>query len=187
VTRTHLWLMLAILIAGGPAAPARAQAPQAAVSEKTGVTPLKVTVTISRYQGEKRVSNLPYALSVNLLPGEHGTASLRMGSKIPITSTTTQNGASTTTYTDVGTQIDCSVYAPDESGRFRLNVSVEESSVYEDPSNKGTARSGLPNLQTFQTRDSLMIKDGQSLQLSNTPDRVTGEIVRVDVALAVVK
>jgi hypothetical protein len=56
-----------------PAPPAPKPAPAAA-------TPLKVSVVVSRFQGEKKLSSLPYTLSVNA--GSRGT--LRMGAKVPV-------------------------------------------------------------------------------------------------------
>lgn len=44
---------------------------------------LKVQVVLSRYQGEKKLSSLPYTLSVN---NDHMQARLRMGSKVAVLS-----------------------------------------------------------------------------------------------------
>jgi len=43
-------------------------------------TPLKFQIVISRYQGEKQISSMPYTLSVNA--GYRGN--LRMGAKVPV-------------------------------------------------------------------------------------------------------
>ncbi len=182
---------LAALLAIAGAAPIQAQ-DQPASAPKPTVTPLKVTVTISRYQGDRKISSLPYTMSVNVSPGNSQTnANLRIGTTVPITTTTTPKEGGTptptVTYRDVGTQIDCAANYPDETGRFRLHISIDESSVYDDPSAKGVVQVGRPTFRSFRTSDSLMLKDGQSAQLSNTPDKVSGETVRVDVALAVVK
>ena len=166
---------------------------QPASTAKSAVIPVKVTVTISRYQGEKRISSLPYILSASLQPQTtplpRGSANLRIGTKVPITAMTQDKGRTpvpTVTYQDVGTNIDCFVYGPDETSRFRLEITIDESSVYEDPATK-VVQIGRPTLRSFRTSNSLLIKDGESAQMSNTPDRMTGEIVRVDVALAVIK
>ncbi len=53
-------------------------------------TPLQVQVVVSRYQGEKKISSLPYSLSVN--PDGRKT-SLRMGAEVPIVMTTTPAAA----------------------------------------------------------------------------------------------
>src|SRR4029453_19407622 len=50
--------------------------------------PLKVTVVLSRYQGEKRVSSMPYSMGV--MASGYGSApktTLRMGVDVPVTTT----------------------------------------------------------------------------------------------------
>jgi hypothetical protein len=161
---------------------------------KLSMTPLKVTITISRYQGEKKIGSLPYTLSVSMDPARGSNSrsltNLRNGTRVPITSTTTdKNGTPPTiSYQDVGTSIDCYVSPPDETGRFKLEITIDESSVYEDAATKtGVQIMGRPTLRSFRTTGSLMLKDGQSAEMSNTPDKMAGETVRVDVALVVVK
>jgi len=150
-------------------------------------TPLKVTVTISRLQGEKRVSSLPYVLSVNVPPGRDGRASLRMGTRVPIVGVTSAKDATPAiNYQDVGTSIDCLILAV-EGGGFRLDLTIDESSVTEDPAGKGVAVVGRPSFRSFRTQDSVLLRDGQSKEVTSVPDKLTGEVVKVDVALAVVK
>ena len=108
---------------------------------------------------------------------------------MPITSTTTdKNGTPSPTiqYQDVGTFIDCYVSPADDTGRFKLDITIDESSVYDETGGKGPLM-GRPTLRSFRTTGSLMLKDGQSAEMSNTPDKMTGESVRVDVTLAIVK
>jgi hypothetical protein len=158
-----------------------------ATGAKPATIPVKATITISRYQGEKKTSSLPYALSLNVSPDRPTAANLRMGNRLPIRSTTTGGGTPvpTVSYEDVGTNIDCTVNPP-ENGAFRVSVTVEESSVYDD-GGKSAMELGRPTLRSFRTTGAVMLKDGQSLQLSNTPDRLTGDRVTVDVMLTVVK
>ena len=62
-------------------------APPAPKAALAAVTPLKVSVVVSRFQGEKKLSSLPYTLSVNA--GSRGT--LRMGAKVPVMMMMTAN------------------------------------------------------------------------------------------------
>ena len=59
----------------------KAPAPAAATRSGTPInaTPLKVQVVIARYQGEKKISSLPYTLTMNA----NNHASLRMGTSMP--------------------------------------------------------------------------------------------------------
>src|SRR5262245_20606720 len=76
-------------------------------------TPLQVQIVISRYQGEKRVSSLPYTLSMSTSSGM-SQANLRLNSEVPVPTTIFspagdgKPSASSTSYTyrTVGTNID---------------------------------------------------------------------------------
>jgi hypothetical protein len=160
--------------------------------------PIKVTVTISRFQGDKRISSLPYSLSINVPPvgppnqplvGRAGaaSASLRMGSRVPIVAPASGTTPASVNYQDVGTGIDCSIHAPTSDGRFRLDVTIDESSITDDPAGKDVVQVGRPTFRSFRTSDSLMLRDGQSKELAAIPDKLTGEVVKVDVAIMVVK
>ena len=65
-------------------------------------------------------------------------------------------------------------------------VTVSESSVYAD--DKQTPNiTGLPVLRSFQTTNRLILRDGQTNQFSAATDRVSGEVVRIDITLKVLK
>ena len=170
-------------------------APSARAQEKPTVpkeiVPLKVQIVISRYQGEKKVSSLPYTLSVNA--NDRGSSSLRMGAQVPIVTMTPPvvDGKATMPqsiqYKDVGTNIDCTASTTDD-GRFRVGIVIEDSTVIGDEANaqQGLAK-GSPSFRSFRTTESLLLKDGQSLQFTTATDKVTGDVVKVDVTLTVVK
>ena len=85
-----------------------------------------------------------------------------------------------------GTNIDCSVTTTDD-GRFRVGISIEDSSVIpETPDTSASAAKGAPSFRTFRSNTSLLLKDGQTTQFTAATDKVTGEMVRVDVTLTVV-
>ena len=168
-----------------PAPPAAAKpAPAAAM-------PLKVQVVVSRFQGEKKLSSLPYSLSVNA----GSRATLRMGAKVPVMMITAKSPVEGVPmvgpiqYQDVGTSIDCYVSTPQDDGRFKLEITIDDSSVYGDTptttDNKPAA--GNPSFRSFRASDSMVLRDGQTSQFTTATDKVSGEIVKVDVTLNVVK
>ena len=102
-----------------------------------------------------------------------------MGSQIPIA--LPGNQGPSFEYKNVGTNIDCSATSTDD-GRFQVYVSIEDTSVMERrPSDSA------PTLRTFLTRNSVVLKDGQSSQYTAAADKTTGEVVKVDVTLNVEK
>lgn len=164
--------------------------------------PLKIDVVISRHMGDKRLANMPYTLHLNA-PGRVGNSaggSLRLGADVPVgTVSSTKNqeqGTSTTTstttnrpeYRYVGIQIDC-VVSQTQDGKYEVNVSVNDSSVFAPESSAGLpVRSSDPAaFRTLSFRNTLTFRDGQTLNLISATDRITGELVRIDVTVSVVK
>lgn len=158
------------------------------------VIPLQVQVVISKYQGDKKVSSLPYLMSFNTnLSSQNPGGSVRMGTQIAVPSTNTVEGKTTTTYSykDIGTSIDCGASArPD--GAFNVYIAVSDSAVYSDDQPKASSNSffpqtGLPVIRSYQTTNRLILKDGQTSQFTAATDRITGEVIKIDVTLKVVK
>ena len=171
---------------------APAPAPKAAVTP-VNVTPLKVQVVIARYQGEKKISSMPYALTMNA----GNRANLRMGTQVPIVMLSTgpaqvvdgktiqQVGPMPIQYKDVGTNLDCSSTALDD-GRFLLSITVEDSSVFPDEQSSGGSK-GNPSFRSFRASNSMVLKNSETGQFTVATDKVSGETVKVDVTLTVMK
>ncbi len=158
------------------------------------VTPLKVLVVFSEFEGDKKISNLPYTFFVNA--DEHigrPFTSLRVGLRVPVTVATKESSASVQ-YVDVGTNIDCTARSA-EDGRFRLDLSLERSSVYSagpekkplDWSPGDQPLSTQPIIRTFRESLNLLLRDAQTVQGTMATDPVSGRVLRVDVTLNVVK
>jgi hypothetical protein len=164
-----------------PAAPASKP-----VASPKVVTPLKVQVVIGRYQGEKKLSSMPYTMTLNA----GGRSNIRMGTKIPITMLSMSNVPKDAPvggpiqYQDVGTNIDCLADEGD-GGRYLLSISIDDTSVYPDDA---TARVvGNPSFRSFRSSNTMVLKHGETGQFTSATDKVTGETVKVDVTLTVVK
>jgi hypothetical protein len=138
------------------------------------LTPLQVEVVISRYEGDKKVSSLPYILAVTADEGR--PVSLRMGSQIPVPQA--QGGVN---YSHVGTNIDCKATSTND-GRFKLEINIQDSSIME----RRTADL-VPTLRNFSITNVAVLRDGQTAQFTAAADRTTGEVVKVDVTLKVEK
>ena len=156
---------------------------------------LSVEVTISRYQGNELISSLPYVLSLTT-GRDDGRASLRMGGQVPVTTSTfmpavigddpQQQTLQSVRYESMGTQIDCFANRVGDD-RYKVTVIIDESSVYGDDetSTETTSAPGVPVFRSFESSNTLVLRDGQSRQYTAAADRVTGESIRVDVALTV--
>src|SRR6185295_9655529 len=115
---------------------------------------------------------------------------LRMGVEVPVPVTTFADASSTPQtsfqYRNVGTNIDCSADTLDE-GRFRVFLTVEQSSIPTASDKKAGQTLDLPMFRTFNAIVPVILRDGQTTQYVVATDPVNGESVRLDVALTVLK
>jgi type II/III secretion system protein len=175
--------------------PKPSEAPRPATPRPSVVpTLLRVQIAISRHQGEKKIASVPSTL---LVTTDNKKVSLRMGVEVPIAVTTGavgQAGPPVTSfqYRNVGTNIDCRA-ADVAEGLFQLNLDVESSSVYTSPSGSpaGAVGAGVaserPFFRTFNVSLSPVLRDGQTVQAVASTDPITGEVVRIEASLTVVK
>jgi hypothetical protein len=158
------------------------------------VLPVRVQVVVARYQGDKRISSMPYTMSVNAIP-TRGVGQIRIGADIPISMGLMPPPADGKqaiatpgiSYEQIGTQIDCRV-TPTDDGRYVLELTVSEKSVYPNGEGPNVSRpAGNPPFRSFRTNNTMILKDGQSAEFAAAGDRLTGEIIRVDATLNVLK
>jgi hypothetical protein len=198
-------LVLALALAGSavvpvvtqdvPKPPAMAIQPPSAGAARQ--IPLKIQLTLSRYQGEKKISSTPYVLGV--LTNAQKT-SLRMGVQVPVIQTVfgakdaggfANIPQSSYTYRDVGTNIDCNAQDAG-NGLFNLTITVEDSTIQLDrpeSSQKDEKRSlaDVPAFRSFRASFAMVLRDGQTMQYASATDPISGEVVRVDVNLTMAK
>ena len=169
----------------------RAQDKTKSQNDSQEVTPLRVQVVFMEYDGDKKISSLPYTLLVNA-DDKGPQAALRMGLRVPI-----EVGGSGENkqfqYQDVGTNLDGRANKT-EDGRFDLRLNVEKSSLYtpgaaEKPVTVGgnEVHPGQPIMQAFRSQVNLILRDGQTIQATVATDPVNGHVLKVEVTLNVIK
>ena len=193
-----------ILIAVLSAAPLMAQEPPSVIGQPGArkpppPIPLKVTVLLSRYQGDKRISSMPYVLGVMASGwGAGPKTTLRMGVEVPVATMRISGDGKTApvssyNYRDVGTNIDCGAsFEESSAGLFRLALTVSDSSLGLDtPKSAGSAGSSVlsdvPTFRNFNSSFTALLRDGQTMQYTSATDPVTGEVMKIDVTVAVMK
>jgi hypothetical protein len=154
------------------------------------VTPLRVQVVFNEYDGDKKISSLPYTLLLNA--EDRYRTSMRMGLRVPI-ETSSNTGVKQIQYQDVGTNLDGTAQKAD-ADKFILNLQVEKSSVYVPGSAQKSASIGgneisnsQPIIQAFRIQGNLLVRDGQTVQSTAATDPVTGHVLKLDVTVNVVK
>lgn len=167
---------------------ALADVPVAVAQDKVVMIPLKIQLVVSRQTGDnKKISSLPYTLWVTA--NEKRMTSVRMGVQVPVPSITiNKEGVSTPSYNyrDVGTNIDCQARGPAD-GVFSLDIGLNDSSVSFDAKESGPTLKGAPAFRNFTSNFSILLKDGQTAQYATATDPLSGETVKVDVTLTVLK
>jgi len=174
---------------------ASAPPPTRAPGAATELIALDIQVVVSRVQDTKKISSLPYSLAVNA--SEHQPPSqLRMGADVPVPTLAAPKDNPTglsgampgpVSYRDIGTQIDCRA-KPLDGGRFELMINLQDTSVYTNVQDRSTPTVGdMPVFRTFRVSNHLILRDGQTRQFTAATDRVSGEVVQIEVTLRVVK
>ncbi len=165
-----------------------AQEKPPAEGPKKPLIPLKLQVVFSRFMGEKKVSSLPYTLTLN---AGGRSARLRMGLQVPVQ--TTANNTTTVVFKDAANNVDCSAETLDD-GRFKLNCSIEQTSLYSGDGARPFApvatESSIvqtPLLRTFGSQVELLLRDGQTTQYATAADPISGELLKIEVTLNVIK
>jgi len=199
--------LLTLLFLAMPLAAAGQQpsAPSSAKPDSLQTIPVRIEVMLTRLQGEKKISSLPFSLLANAadVRSSISTVSIRMGIDVPIGSTTetenrttptggsgaTRSTESTSTrvqYRSVGTDIDCYATRLDEN-RFSVRVSISDSSVY-TPEGAGKGFKIEPAaFRTFSTSNTVVMRDGQTVLFGTGTDKISGETLKIEVTLHVVK
>jgi hypothetical protein len=179
--RTILVGVLALLLAGGRASAQEAQ--EKAPKPQGPVTALKMQVVFSRYQGEKKLSSVYYTLPVN---ADNSYSRVHMGFQVPLRYES-KDSSGNVVFKDVGNSVGCRA-EPADGGRFRLSCGFDQSSLHSNGDKPAAEVSPLPPvLRDFRSDVSFFLRDGQSSQLTAATDPVSGDVVKVDVTLSVVK
>lgn len=157
-----------------------------ATTATQGLTPLKIQIAISREQDGKQVSRVPYVLSV---VSDQQFSQVRMSTRVPVATGDARGGPQGPigfVQENVGTSIDCGARSLHD-GRFRLTVSIEDSSVYvgKRTTDSGDALAARPSLRVFKSTQHVILSDGESTQYTMATDKITGEVIKVEVSLQV--
>lgn len=152
-------------------------------------TPIKVQIVFTEFDGDKKVSSMPYAFTVitdEKMGGNYSTR-LRTGIRVPIE---TDGKDQKTTYMDIGTNIDCGIKSEDD-GRFHLYLIFDRSALYPNKSTEGERLvanpGGQPVVRQFRTDENLILKEGQTAENLLSTDPMNGHTLRVSVTINVQK
>jgi hypothetical protein len=152
-------------------------------------TPLKISVTFTEFEGDRKVKSLPYTTIV-IADGKNPKSVVKMGSRVPVY-TGKEYGMQ---YLDVGSNIDCQA-SRTKDNKFDLRLSLDRSwvegnvAVAVDPGTplQSSGQFPEPILRQFKSELSLTLRDGQTVESSFATDPLSGKVFRVEVSLNIVK
>jgi hypothetical protein len=185
-------------------------APAAKAQDKTAapevIVPAKLQIVLTEYDGTKKISSMPYSISLILTDRSPQSSSLRMGVRVPVNTTSSKTGESSLTYVDVGTNIDVGNieyrmkhdFASD--GRIGVELKIDRSSLYVPSRDKDGHIDGgkdwttgepppgnEPMIRQFRGDVTLFLRDGQQSEATVATDPLTGRVLKVEAALTVLK
>jgi hypothetical protein len=150
---------------------------------------IKVQIIFTEYDGEKKISSMPYSfmgIADERVGGNYST-SLRTGVRVPVEMGSKEQQ---TIYMDIGLNIDCGIRS-EEDGRFRVYLIFDRSALYPNKSAEGekmvNSPNGQPLVRQFRTSENLILKDGQTSENIMSTDPLNGHTLRVSVTINVQK
>jgi hypothetical protein len=165
-------------------------------ANKGPASTVKVEVTFTEKEGDKKLVNLPYTFFLKVsdtVPNSPYTK-VRMGSRVPVYA-----GKDGMQYIDVGTNIDARGLLNDD-GRVDLILFLERSwiegdvpipVVNEKPQNGAADLNSIhfkePIIRQFKTELTLTMRDGQTVQTTQAADPLSGRLLTIGVAMNIVK
>jgi hypothetical protein len=151
--------------------------------------PIKVQLVFSEYDGDKKVSSMPYSFIAitDEKFGGHYSTSLRTGVRIPVE----VGGADQkTSYMDVGSNIDCGVQSTDDN-RYHLYLVFERSALYtaapEDKLPASHPASQPPLIRQFRASVNTILRDGQTTESVVSTDPLNGHSLHVSTTVNAMK
>jgi hypothetical protein len=195
-----LWLAacLALLLVAPPGVRAQ-EKPAAETGAPETIVAVKLQVVLTEFEGANKISSLPYTIPLTLTNKFSGQMySLRMGVRVPVSTTSSKTGDNSINYIDVGTNIDSRANrAPD--GRYSVDLRIERSSLYvafRDKENNFQGKEwtagepppgNSPMIRQFRGDVALLLRDGQQSEATVATDPLTGRVLKVEVLLTVLK
>lgn len=158
-------------------------------SRLADTTPLKISVTFTEFEGDKKVKSLPYTMIV-IADGKNPKSVLKTGSRIPVY-TGKEYGMQ---YLDIGSNIDCQATRTKDN-KFDLKLSLDRSwvegnvpvAVDSNTSMQSSGQFAEPIVRQFKSELSLILRDGQAVESSFATDPLSGKVFKVQVSLDIVK
>jgi hypothetical protein len=149
---------------------------QAKAPDQQTKSHVRLDFLFTEYNGDKKISSLPYTLYVEAASRSPHPGRLRIRDNV---------------HFQLETDVDCFVFA-DEDGLYELELDVNQFSVY--PATEGQSEAAaipnannLPVNRTFSASSSMELHDGQTIEGISATDPYNGHVLRISATLHVLK
>lgn len=175
---TCVWTVAALLATGTGTVAQPAKDTKPAGGEETAGPRLRVRFLETRLLGDKTTT-----VQIALLTLHTGDKPAKVFVGTQVALRTSDKGAPTVTFKNVGVQAEVRAQALPGS-RYRLEASFERASVLAASGGAAAPSSGdNPVLQVVKGESGIVLREGETVPFTSAVDPVTGEVVRVDVAV----
>ena len=139
---------------------------------------LRVRFVETRQHGDKTISSRPCVLTLH---ADEKPTKVFAGRQVSLT--TSDKMAPTVLFKNAG--VDARVSAQSlGDGRYRLDARFEDASVLPPSASATSANHENPILQTLKGESKVTLREGETVPFASAVDPISGDLVRVDVALA---
>ena len=178
------WMGVAGIVLSATAALAEeSPSPQSAPAAARNAprVPLRVQVLVTRQQGDKKISSRPY----HLFFYSGNASSVFVGNQVPLRFS--DKGVQNILFKDVGTKLRCGA-DPADGNRYEVSLKYEDSFLSAAPVSKVQGgEDDLPVWRMLSGEIRAFMRDGETMQITSAVDPVTGDVVKAEMTLAVLK
>ncbi len=139
---------------------------------------LRVRFVETRQHGDKTISSRPCVLTLH---ADEKPTKVFAGRQVSLT--TSDKGAPAVLFKNAGVEAQVSAQSLGE-GRYRLEARFEDASVLGPSASATSPNHENPILQTVKGESKVTLREGETVPFASAVDPISGDLVRVDVALA---
>jgi len=138
----------------------------------------KVVFLIYELEDGKKINERTYTLPVNTVDGNPGDSSMRVGTRVPVTTATTGDKTQWQ-YVDVGLNIDCNV--TEQEDKFIVHGSLELSSFALPDQGTDPRSGGNPVLRNIRQSFTTLVSPGKPTLVTTMDDINSKKRLQVEV------
>lgn len=139
----------------------------------------KVVFLIYEVEDGKKINERTYTLPVNTVDGNPHSSSMRVGTRVPVTTATSAGDKTQWQYVDVGLNIDCDV--TEQADKFIVHGSMELSSFALPEQGSDPRSGGNPVLRNIRQSFTALVPPGKPTLVTTMDDVNSKKRLQVEI------